>query len=436
MRSRSTGRRRGVVGILLATCLGLGLVLAPATGDELDDLYSQEEQLRAEQEAIAKAIEQLGTDLEHTDAALIEAYTALKGTEARIVVAEGELQVAVDRHTELAREAAIVADRLSVAEAEAAGIATRIAEDGERATGLRSAIGQMARDAYKGELASSSLTAVLDATSTEDFVAQAALADTALRTQTQSLRELDELTGINRNREARLGAVHEEISYLKVEADAKVAEAEVARLEAEARRADLEVLRLDQVEKTRVIEQQKDRQLQLQREFEDQQAQLEADLTDTIKARDEEIERRRAAGEDPGVGTGILGNPTRLNPYYVTSNYGWRLHPIFGFERLHAGTDFRAYCGDPIIASDSGTVVWSMMRAGFGNQVMIDHGRHNGVSIMTSYNHLSSYTVGRNDVVAKGDLVGYSGNTGSSTACHLHFEVYLDGKTVDPLSMM
>ena len=433
----STGRRRGVVGVLVTASLGLGLVLAPAAGgDELDDLYSLEEQLRAEQEAIAAALEQLGTDLEHTDAALVEAYTALKGIEARIGVAEAELQVAVDRHAQLAREAAIVADRLSAAEVEEKGITTRIAEDTERATDLRSAIGQMARDAYKGDLATSSLTAVLDATSTEDFVVQAALADTALRTQTQSLRELDEITGVNRNREARLAAVRVEIADLKDEADAKVAAAEVARQEAEARRADLEILRRDQVEKTRVIEAQKQRQLELQQEYEAQSRQLEADLQETIRLRDEEIERRRDAGEDPGIGTGKLGNPTRLNPYYVTSHYGWRLHPILGYERLHAGTDFRAYCGDPIIASDSGTVVWSMMRAGYGNQVMIDHGRHDGVSIMTSYNHLSSYTVGRGDVVSKGDLVGYSGNTGTSVACHLHFEVYLDGKTVDPLSMM
>ena len=64
-----------------------------------------------------------------------------------------------------------------------------------------------------------------------------------------------------------------------------------------------------------IIETQKQRQLELQREYEAQSAQLESDLADTIRARDEEIERRRAAGEDPGIGTGKLGNPTRLQIY-------------------------------------------------------------------------------------------------------------------------
>ena len=432
-------RRVGAVVLGAALSLGLTLTLPVATADELSDLYDQEEQIRAEQDAIADALAALGTDLAETDAALVQAYAELQGIEARIVVAENELVAAEDRHAERAREAQVVADRLEVAEGEAAAITEQIAQDAERAEGLRAAIGQMARDAYKGGLASSSIVAVLDAASTEDFVTESALRDTALRTQTHALRELEELAGVNLNREARLEAVRDQV--LKVEADDKLAEAEEARLEAEARRNDLETLRLDAQEKTRLIEIERENQVARQQEYAAQQAQLESDLADVIRERDEELERRRR--EDPddgdaggGGGTGALGNPTRLNPYVVTSHYGMRLHPIFGYERLHAGTDFRAYCGDPIIASDSGTVVWTMMRAGFGNQVMLDHGRHDGVSIMTSYNHLSGFAVSTGGFVNKGDLVGYSGNTGNSTACHLHFEVYLDGKTVNPLSMM
>lgn len=431
-------RRTGALVLTGTLCLGLAVAWGPASADELSDLYDQEEQLRAQQDAVAETLEQLGTELEQTEVRLIEAYAELRGIEARIVVAEQELVLAEERHAERAREAQIVADRLSVAEDEADSIATKIAEDAERADGLRSAIGQMARDAYKGGLATSSLAAVLDATSTEDFVTQSALRDAALRTQTLALHDLEQLSGANRNREARLAAVRDEIVVLKVEADEKLAAAEEARQEAEARRTGLETLRLDQQEKTLLIESERENQLAKQQEFEQQQAQLATDIADVIRLQDEEIERRRNQGDDTdvGVGTGVLGNPTTLNPYYVTSHYGMRVHPIFGYERLHAGTDFRAYCGDPIIASDAGTVVWTMMRGGFGNQVLIDHGRHDGVSIMTSYNHLSGYAVSAGAVVSKGQLVGYSGNTGSSTACHLHFEVYLDGKTVNPLTMM
>src|SRR5690606_22998514 len=101
-------------------------------------------------------------------------------------------------------------------------------------------------------------------------------------------------------------------------------------------------------------------------------------------------------------------------------------------RKLHAGTDFRAYCGNPIVAAESGTVEWAKYRGGFGNQVMVNHGYRDGRSLLTSYNHLSEFAVGNGDRVERGQLIGYSGTTGTSTACHLHFEAYLDGGTVDP----
>ncbi|WP_296666960.1 M23 family metallopeptidase, partial [Demequina sp.] len=73
---------------------------------------------------------------------------------------------------------------------------------------------------------------------------------------------------------------------------------------------------------------------------------------------------------------------------------------------------------------------------GFGNQVMVDHGFVNGNSLMTSYNHLTRFAVGSGQYVTKGQLVGYSGNTGTSTACHLHFETYVNGDTVDPMTLI
>src|SRR5690606_14277274 len=59
---------------------------------------------------------------------------------------------------------------------------------------------------------------------------------------------------------------------------------------------------------------------------------------------------------------------------HITSPYGWRLHPIYGVWRLHAGTDFRAYCGTPILAAADGQVAWTKWVSGYGNQVLINHG--------------------------------------------------------------
>jgi murein DD-endopeptidase MepM/ murein hydrolase activator NlpD len=121
---------------------------------------------------------------------------------------------------------------------------------------------------------------------------------------------------------------------------------------------------------------------------------------------------------------------------YVTSNYGMRLHPILGYYRLHAGIDLRTYCNTPLYAPRDGTVQWSEWRNGFGNQVMLNYGTVNGQSLMSSSNHLTRSVVSSGQQVSRGQLIGYSGNTGLSGACHLHFEVYVGGKTVDPAPLL
>ncbi len=136
------------------------------------------------------------------------------------------------------------------------------------------------------------------------------------------------------------------------------------------------------------------------------------------------------------MGGGLFANPTSISPIYVTSNYGMRFHPTLHYTRLHAGIDLRTYCGTPIYAGRAGTVQWARARSGFGNQVMVDHGYVTGNSLMSSYNHLTRFVVGGGQRVERGTLLGYSGNTGTSAACHLHFEVYVNGGTVDPRGLL
>lgn len=79
---------------------------------------------------------------------------------------------------------------------------------------------------------------------------------------------------------------------------------------------------------------------------------------------------------------------------------------------------------------------WARWQGGYGNQVLIDHGLIGGKSVITNYNHLSRFAVSAGQTVARGDVVGYSGSTGTSTACHLHFEVYVSGSVVDPETLL
>ena len=129
----------------------------------------------------------------------------------------------------------------------------------------------------------------------------------------------------------------------------------------------------------------------------------------------------------------LFGNPTATNPMYVTSEYGMRLQPILKIYRLHAGIDLRARCETPIYAGRDGTVLSTRWLGGDGNRVMIDHGFIDGNSVVTAYNHLSRFAVSPGQKVTQGQVIGYSGDTGGvSTGCHLDFQVYINGSTVNP----
>jgi len=117
----------------------------------------------------------------------------------------------------------------------------------------------------------------------------------------------------------------------------------------------------------------------------------------------------------------------------ITSPYGMRFHPILHVWKLHDGTDFGVACGTPIHSVAAGTVVSTYFNVGYGNRVIIDHGIIDGADMMTSYNHLTRYIVSPGQHVSAGQLIAYSGTTGWSTGCHLHFMVYKNGVTVNPI---
>ncbi|MGM0649984.1 MAG: M23 family metallopeptidase [Bacteroidota bacterium] len=121
-------------------------------------------------------------------------------------------------------------------------------------------------------------------------------------------------------------------------------------------------------------------------------------------------------------------NLTRIGSYY-----GMRLHPILRIYKMHEGIDLTAPTGTPVYASGGGTIVrveHSRSRRGYGNLVIIDHGV-DGLS--TRYAHLNSINVRRGQKVERGDKIGTVGNTGLSTAPHLHYEIRRDNKTINPL---
>jgi murein DD-endopeptidase MepM/ murein hydrolase activator NlpD len=115
----------------------------------------------------------------------------------------------------------------------------------------------------------------------------------------------------------------------------------------------------------------------------------------------------------------------------MASGYGYRIHPIYKVRKLHTGTDFSAPTGTPIYATGDGKVsTYKRSRAGYGNHIIIDH----GYGYQTLYAHMSKVDVKRGQKVKRGDVIGYIGSSGRSTAPHLHYEVIKDGRKINPIN--
>ena len=148
-------------------------------------------------------------------------------------------------------------------------------------------------------------------------------------------------------------------------------------------------------------------------------------------------ERAAASSYSGSTGSGVVASSGALawpvpSSRTITSQYGYRIHPISGTRKLHAGVDIGAAGGSNIVAAESGTVILSSMgyNGGYGNYVIIDHG--NGLT--TRYAHCSALYVSVGQSVSKGQTIAAVGSTGASTGDHCHFEVRINGATQNPLN--
>lgn len=223
---------------------------------------------------------------------------------------------------------------------------------------------------------------------------------------------------------------------------------EIASKKAKLEADRAKVLELEKVaqEKQTIINQKKaERQAVLERAMNDRDTAdraynelmaSSASITAMLQQRAAERAAAAAAASQGGgatttwvQGTGQLAAPVNAP---ITSDFGWRIHPIYGTSRLHAGTDFGVDEGTPVHAADGGVVVEAGWISGYGYTVIIDHG--NGMS--TLYAHNSDVAVSPGQTVSKGQVVSYSGNTGGSTGPHLHFEVRINGEPTDPMGYL
>jgi murein DD-endopeptidase MepM/ murein hydrolase activator NlpD len=403
----------GVVTLVLATAL-----VAPAAQAGPKD----------RKRTVDRSISQLQEDLEDTSADLARAYLRLKAIQKQLPGARAALVAAQRDVADATAEDAEVGRRLAVSKANEQKALDELATNAAKSEETTSTLGGIARQAYQtsglGEL-----SVALEATSVQDLADRMVLADTAMRIQGDALADLQAIAAETAATKARLVAVRQQTAVLKKQAEASLARAQQAQRAAAAAKARVDALLADQTKQVRHIEARKAAERKRLAGLQAEQRKLQRQLAELARQA-----RLRAAREhrtsSPGTSTnGYLSRP--VNGGWISSEFGMRYHPILHYWRLHAGMDFAVPCGTPVHAAAGGTVVSAGWAGGYGQRIVIDHGYVRGVGLSTTYNHLSRI-IAHGGHVSRGELIGYSGTTGSSTGCHLHFETYENGVPRNP----
>lgn len=267
---------------------------------------------------------------------------------------------------------------------------------------------------------------LLEARSVEDFITRTTLVQRVIKS----------------NEEIALGLKETRISIekAKAELEREMQAVDAKRAEAEAEETRLKDLRAQYQSK-----------LHSQQVAQDQKAALVAENEANAErlrslAEAEEAESNKIASELYGTGSGyfagVMAFPVPGFEQTPTggSAFGWRIHPIFGDRRFHAGIDIggsavgKSINGAAIVAAGAGKVIFTGWRSGYGNTVIIDHG--NGVTTLYAHQQSGGIKVSVGQHVEKRDRIGTVGSTGNSTGPHLHFEVRINGNPVDPMGYL
>jgi murein DD-endopeptidase MepM/ murein hydrolase activator NlpD len=377
--------------------------------EEYDDVLASEVALVDQLDAAARRVDELEAETAELDRRVAQAHADLAGAEASL-----ERATAADERAEA--EAAAAEERLeeAIEELREHAVASYI-RGGRAATDVEALISAM-QDVENAATTLTYADAVVDH--------QRALVD--------------------------------EATAARAERDAKAADARTARAEAlktrdlvDQARADVEAERsakADLAEEARVEEAAYGRLLYelqgvkaaIRMRIAAQEAESARIAAALALQQAAQLATQQAAASPPPTGptapqterrSGAVTFVDPLPGYATGSPYGWRRHPILGYQRLHTGVDIPAPSGTPIRAAADGMVLSAGPRGGYGNTVIIDHGS----SMATLYAHQSDINVAPGQTVQAGDVIGEVGSTGLSTGPHLHLEVRIGGTPVDPL---
>jgi murein DD-endopeptidase MepM/ murein hydrolase activator NlpD len=407
----------------------LGVVASPLAS--ADDLKDKKDKVERKMTGAHDDLEESSARLRQAASALAAAQGQLASAQAHLARTRGELAAAeaLDRQMQAKLDAAVA--RLAKARKDLDGGRQQVADQEHE-------LGRIVVANYQsGDPALMGLSMVLTTQNPEELTGQLNSVQNIIDKEAVTLSRLEASKVL-------LTVQEQEVEEAKAEvaAERKAAAANLIRkqnLEKRAEAQEMQVANLVSMRANAEAEAEKARQadmLTLQ-SLEDERDRIAA----ILKQRAEEARRRAEAAAAAAAAAGQAVGPTHSNGFLdypvngeVTSPYGWRRHPIYGYRSLHDGVDFGADCGTPIFAAADGKVLDEYFQTAWGNRIIIDHGWQRGVGVATISNHLSSYAVGVGDRVKRGQIVGFVGTTGWSTGCHLHFTVLQNGEPVDPMN--
>lgn len=388
-----------------------GPVPNPAHADDLKD----------KKKRVEKNIEHAQGDLEDSSAAVRAAAHRLSNARAQLAAAERRLAVTEGQLTAARVLDAQMQAKLVQAEQALVDAKRELTEGIAAVTEQRAAIGRLAADSFQyGDPRLVGLTVLLNAQTPEDVTTQMGVVDGLLDRQTAMFDQLRAAEALLRVQKDKVAEARVVVAEQRRVAAANLVRRQALEQAAEADRAEVVVLVNQRGRASAAARRARQADLVKLRQLKKEEARIKR----LILAR-----ARNQKGGYSGASGGFLERPV---PGEVTSPFGMRRHPIYGYYGLHNGTDFRAPCGTPQRAGAAGTVIAKYYSSVWGNRLFLDVGRVNGKAMTLVYNHISSYRAGSGERVARGEVVSYSGTTGWSTACHLHFTVLLDGSPVDP----
>ncbi len=411
---------------LLVLSLMIGFVAMIANAAKSDEIQDEINELEEEAESLAAEREELGKEIQKTNDEMLD----IANQKAQV---DQEIEL-LNKETENVNEQ-IHQYELLISEKQAALNAIEL----EQETLLNNYKTRIRAIQEHGEI--SYLSALLNAESFSDMLLYRVMIDEISKADEQMMadlrekaldvlgakEELDNQRGLLEDKMRELGENETLLAEKREESDALLADLYVLCAELLEDDEKYEALEAELSEEiaAKEVEYQKAKQEEYEAYLAQQQAQQQ---------QQQQQNNGSSGSSNDGSSTSAPTNVSFMYPlsYYgvVTSSYGYRVHPITGNYSFHNGVDLAVGQGTPIYASRSGYVSTAEYNYAYGYYVTINH--MDGFSSL--YGHMTHYVVSSGEYVSQGQVIGYVGSTGYSTGPHLHFTIYCNGSTVNPMS--